>query len=267
MYNSHWELENAPFPSGTDPKRFYEGASQREALARLRFVTENHRRLGLLLSESGIGKSLLLKVFAGECLKKNIAVAQVDLLGLNSREFFWQLAAQLHFNIQADDQPQKLFSQLADQFHQNRLLGIPTLLLLDNVDQAGADLVTLLQRLANLSSHDNWLTLVLAANATQAARLGQQLLELVDLRIDIEPWDELDTTGYLQTALVEAGSIRPIFEDQAISDLHQQAQGNPRKINRIADYALLIGSGNNQETIDSATIHAACEATQQSCFA
>ncbi len=85
MHHTHWGLDQPPFPSGTDPRLFFFFASQREALARLRFVVDNHRRLGLLLAETGLGKSLLLKMFAAECLRKNYAVAQIDLLGLTSR--------------------------------------------------------------------------------------------------------------------------------------------------------------------------------------
>ncbi|NOY40420.1 MAG: AAA family ATPase [Planctomycetes bacterium] len=266
MYNTHWGLEQPPFPSGTDPRLFYEGASQREALARLRFVVENRRRLGLLLSDTGLGKSLLLKVFATECRQKSCAVAQLDLLGLSSREFYWQLGTKLHTTVQPDDQPLRLFRQLADRIQENRIQDIPTVLLLDNADQAGADLLTQLLRLVHLGPADNWLTIVLTANRLQSSRLGDRLLEMVDLRIDLQPWDELDTTGYLQLALVEAGSERPLFDDQAINQIHQLADGIPRRVNRLADYALLIGSSTNQQTINSATIQTANEAVaQQTC--
>ncbi len=291
MYNTHWGLEQPPFPSGTDPRLFYEGASQREALARLRFVVENRRRLGLLLSDAGLGKSLLLKVFATECRQKNYAVAQLDLLGLSSREFYWQLGTKLHTAVQLDDQPLRLFRQLADRIQENRIQDIPTVLLLDNADQAGADLLTQLLRLVHLGPADNWLTIVLTANRSHSAHmfgerptradhpnraearigcgpatLGDRLLEMVDLRIDLLPWDELDTTGYLQLALVEAGSQRPLFDDQAINHLHHLADGVPRRVNRLADYALLIGSSTDQQTINSATIQAANEAVaQQTC--
>jgi type II secretory pathway predicted ATPase ExeA len=267
MHHTKWGLDRPPFPSGTDPRLFYEGASHREALARLRFVVDNRRRLGLLLAETGLGKSLLLEVFAAECRRKNFAVAQFDLLGLTSRELFWQLGTELQTGVQFDDQPSRLFRQMTDQIQQNRLQDTPTVLLLDNADQVGADLLTQLLRLVNLGPADNGLSIVLTANRNQSSRLGEQLLEMVDLRIDIEPWDELDTTGYLQLALVEAGSERPLFDDQAVSDIHHQAGGNPRRINRLADYALLIGSSGEQQTIDAATVQAAGEAMGQSCLA
>ena len=267
MYHSHWGLQRSPFPSGTDRRLFFEGASQREALARLRFLVENQRRLGVLLGEPGLGKSLLLEVFAAECRRNSQRVAHLDLLGLSSREFLWQLGTEIHAGVQFDDQPLRLYQLLKDQIQQNCLQEIPTVLLLDNADQAGTDLLTQLLRLVNMGPTDNGLSIVLAANRNQASRFGDRLLQLVDLRIDLEPWDELDTTGYLQLAIVEAGAERPLFDDQAISDLHQQTEGNPRRINRLADYALLIGSGSGQEIVDPAIVQAAGEAMGQSCLA
>jgi len=83
---------------------------------------------------------------------------------------------------------------------------------------------------------------------------------LVDLRIDLEPWDELDTIGYLQMALLEAGAQRPLFEEEALSHLHRASRGVPRTVNRLADFALLAGSSNAQEKIEASTIQAASEA-------
>ncbi len=269
MVQTHWGFEKSPFPSGLDPQLFYEGASGRESLARLRFLVNHGRRLGLMLGEPGVGKSLLLEVFARECRQlhenrqQRRAVAQVNLLGLSARELYLQLGVELQAAVRAEDDLPRLFRQLTDRIHENRLQGLSTVLLLDDADQAGPDLLPHLLRLAHLDAVGaGGLTLVLAANQARANRLGAGLLDLVDLRIDLEPWDELDTAGYLQLALFEAGAERPLFDDQALSEMHRLAGGVPRRVNRLADYALLAGSGSGQEVIDSITIQSAHEAIQ-----
>jgi len=260
MYQSHWGLEKTPFPSGLEPALFYEGAGQRESLARLRFLVDQGRRLGLVLGEPGLGKSLLIEVFARECRQQSRAIAQLNLMGLSSREFFCQLCVELQAPARVEDDLVRLFRLLTDRIYENQLQGVPTVLLLDNVDQAGPDLLTHLLRLVHHNTDDGWLTLVLTANRDRTSRLGSELLDLVDLRIDLQPWDELDTTGYLQLALVEAGSERPLFADQALSEMHRLAEGVPRRINRLADYALLAGSSSGEEVICSATVQSAHEA-------
>ena len=64
MYQSHWGLRESPFRNCLDPQSFYQSPTHEEALARLHFLVEQHRRLGLLLGPAGSGKSLLLEVFA-----------------------------------------------------------------------------------------------------------------------------------------------------------------------------------------------------------
>ena len=110
------------------------------------------------------------------------------------------------------------------------------------------------------AAHRGWLTIVATANPEQVGRLNKALLDLIDIRIDLEPWDELDTIGYLQMALLEAGAERPLFDDEALSSLHRAAAGVPRAVNRLADFALLAGSSNSQEMVVASTIQAASAA-------
>jgi len=258
MYQTHWGLTKTPFPSELDPELFYEGVHEREALARLRFLTDNRRRVGLLLGQRGLGKSHLLQVFASERRGQGDDVALIDLLGLSTREFLWQLGNELAASVRIEDEPLRLLRQLTDHLNENQLQNRRTILLLDNIDQAGPDLQTHLVRFARLPvAGAGGLTLMFTANTAHTARLQEALLELVELQIALEPWDELDTTGYLQLALVEAGSERPVFTDQALSELHRLADGIPRNINRLADEALLLGSPDPAQLIDPETVRAA----------
>ena len=258
MYQAEWGLAKAPFPSGLDPHLFFEGVNQREVLARLRFLAEHQRRLGLLLGQAGLGKSLILQIFARECRRRGSAVAVIDVLGLSAREFFWQVGQQLDASVKMEDDPVRLFRQLTDRMYENQLQEKQTVLLIDDVDQAGPELQTHLLRLAQLEVADpSNHTIILAANELHSTRLSAGLLELVDLRIDLEPWDELDTIGYLQLALVEAGSERPLFSDGALNELHRLAEGVPRKINRLADFSLMAGLQTPGELIAVETVRAA----------
>ena len=75
--------------------RYYPSAGHDEALARLEYLVEARRRLGVLLGESGIGKSLVLQVAAERLARKGAAVAVVDTVGVGTRDLLWQLAAAL----------------------------------------------------------------------------------------------------------------------------------------------------------------------------
>src|SRR4051812_36324078 len=70
----HWGLESWPFRSLPGVGQFYPTAGHNEALARIEHLVEGRRRAGVLLGQSGVGKSLLLKVAARELSRKGAAV-------------------------------------------------------------------------------------------------------------------------------------------------------------------------------------------------
>jgi type II secretory pathway predicted ATPase ExeA len=137
---------------------------------------------------------------------------------------------------------------------------VPTVLLIDDAGQAGPDLVTQFARLARLdvSPAAQW-TIVLAAEGSQAARWNDSLRSAVDLRIEVGPWSVSDTIGYVQTALVDAGRVEPVFDDRALRSLHELACGIPQDVARLADYALLAAAAAKVNAIDAAAMEAAYE--------
>ena len=252
-----WGLEKSPFGGGLDTRLFFEGATQREALARLRFLRANGR-LGLVDGPAGSGKSLLLRMFEQDCRRSGFAVAQLNMQGLSPREFTWELGNQLGTAGRIEEELPQLFRQLADRLAENALQDIETILFLDDLHEAGPDLLGQVVRIAKLDlGGDRPLAMVLSSVDHALDWLPTSLAELVDLRVQLEAWDELDTIGYLQLALVEAGSSQPLFDDHSLSEIHRLSGGVPRQVKRLADYALLIGSATAPEIIDCETIRAA----------
>jgi type II secretory pathway predicted ATPase ExeA len=241
-----------------DAERFYPSAGHNEALARLEYLVDARRRLGVLLGTSGMGKSLVLRVVAKRLARSGAVVVTLDAIGLGTREFLWQLAAGLGAAPRYDAEVIQLWRLVADRVAENRLLQVNTVLLVDEAGQAGPDVLTQLVRLARLDSSPaaRW-TIVLAAEPDQAARWNESIRELVDLRIDLGPWSEADTIGYVQTSLVDAGRFDPVFETDALSAVHELSGGVPRRVVRLADFALLAGAAAELNSIDAATVHAA----------
>ncbi len=141
---------------------------------------DGRRRLGALLGESGVGKSLVLRVAAAQLGKQGQAVVVVDALGASTREFLWQVACGLGTTPREDADTPWLWRQIADRVVENRMRQVDTVLLVDDAGQAGPDLVTQFVRLARLDMTPaaRW-TIVLAAEAEQAVRWNESLRKLV----------------------------------------------------------------------------------------
>jgi type II secretory pathway predicted ATPase ExeA len=255
MYQSHWGLRESPFRNCLDPRFFHQSPTHDEALARLHFLVEQRRRLGLLMGGSGSGKSLLLEVFAGQLRRGGQVAANVNLLGVQPAELLHLLAAALQLNLPPSEPVAAVWRAVSDRLAEYRFEQIPTVILLDDADRAGRPV---LEQVARLAQHDlspeSRLTIVLAGHRERMGRLGDRLLELAELRIDVEPWEPLDTEDYLKSSLAQAGRQSPVFAEPAVARLHQLAGGVPRRISQLADLALLAGAGADLEQIDAEVV-------------
>jgi len=255
MYQSHWGLVNVPFRGYVDPDSFYESPTHEEALARLHFLVEQRRRLGLLIGTSGSGKSLLLEVFAQQLRRNGLPVAKLSVLGLEPAEMLAQIAAGFELNPDPADTVARLWRMVTDRLSEFRYQQLDATILLDDADRASQPVLDLITRLAQHDpSPESRLTLVMAGQCDRMGRLGDRLLGLAELRVDIEPWEVSDTEDYLKSSLARAGRETPIFDPPAVARLHELTQGIPRRIGQLADLALLAGAGGELEQIDAEVV-------------
>src|SRR3954471_16535930 len=177
----HWGLEHWPFCSTPGVGQFYPTAGHNEALARIEYLVDGRRRLGALLGDTGVGKSLVLRVAAAQLAKAGRAVVLVDALGASSREFLWQVACGLGTTPREDADVPWLWRQIADRIVENRVRLADTVLLVDDAGQACPDLVMQFLRLARLEMTPaaRW-TIVLAAEPVQSGRWNESLRNLFD---------------------------------------------------------------------------------------
>jgi len=258
MYQTHWGLSKSPFRGGLDPQFFYESPTHEEALARLYFLVEQHRRVGLLMGSSGSGKSLLLELLAEGLYREGKAVAKVDLLGVEPAELLYLLTAGFGVNPDPTDSIARLWRTLTDRLAEYRFEQREAVVLLDDADQAGKGIPEQITRLAQHdASPESRLTIVLAGRHERMGRLGEGLLDLAELRIDVEPWKAPDTAGFLSTSLARAGRRSPIFDEPAVTRLHELSHGIPRRVSRLADLSLLAAAGKELEHIDADVVESA----------
>jgi general secretion pathway protein A len=258
MYPSHWGLTASPFRNCLDPRYFYQSPTHEEALARLSFLVEQHRRLGLLMGPEGSGKSLLLEVFADTLRRGGLPTAKVNLLGIEPAEMLAQVAIDFGLNPDRGDSTAALWRLVADRLLQYRYQQLEATILLDDADQAARPVLAQVARLAQHDpSPESRLTLVLVGQQQQMGRIGPRLLGLAELRIDIQPWEQADTENYLNAALAQAGCREAVFSPPALARLQELSQGIPRRVNQLADLALLAGAGAELQQLGAEVIDSA----------
>jgi general secretion pathway protein A len=258
MYQAHWGLQQSPFRGDLDPKSYYQSPTHEEALARLSFLVGQHRRLGLLVGPPGSGKSLLLEVFAEQARRRGAQVARLSLLDVEPTEMLWLLACQWGLNPAPTASAAALWRAIADRLFEFRCQQWDAVVLLDDAHRADPQTLQHVTRLARFDpSPDMRLTVVLAGRNEGMARLGESLLGLAALRIDLEPWERNETESFVNTQLAQAGRRSPVFDEPAVDRLHELSHGIPRRVSQLADLALLAGAGRNLDQIDAEVVETA----------
>jgi general secretion pathway protein A len=255
MLKAYAGLQRSPFGDAERLDSFFASPTHKEALARMHFLVQERRSLGILSGCRGMGKSRVLLAFCREARELPLPVCVVNLLGLELREFLWSAAAGLGVNPRLADDGFALWRRISDRIEASRRQQQTTVLLLDDADEASHDVLIHVLRL--VKTHPESLTAILALEPSRIMRLGGDLLQLSQLRMHLEPWEAGDVQEYLRTRLSDAGGAPEMFSEAAAGRLHELTGGVPRWVHQLAELALLAATAQGQEWIDTETIEAA----------
>jgi type II secretory pathway predicted ATPase ExeA len=256
MYYTHWGLRSAPFggPAGEVATQTESNPAFDEALARLNYLVEQQGRLGLLLGAPGTGKTSVAQRFVARLRRQGVPAALLGGRGCTEPAFLQQLARAWQLPRALDEAGRAwelLDVQMAEWHYEQQAV----VLVLDDADRASVAVRQQIEQLLHLAAtNQTRLTTFLAGSPEQVTHMGASLLEQVELRIDLLPWNEDETAEHVARTIFQSGGEHPIFTDDAITALHELSGGIPRKVDQIAQLALLAGAGQGLEEIDAATL-------------
>jgi type II secretory pathway predicted ATPase ExeA len=246
VYLAHFGLQRFPFAQHFEPGSFVALESQAAAQARLGFGLHHPGGIVLVTGPSGVGKTRILHQFAHNSAQPLLVVPSsvVDVTQLTAwllEELMaavatpWpvQPSAVLTPGSNTPGEIRRLRTAIALLHHQN---ANPIVLLDDLHLVADARVNTWLRGLVQLAP-----TLRIAlATSDDTAGCPDALADLVTTRVHLEPLTLSESREYLNGRIHAAGRSAPLFEEQAATDLHHAAEGSPRRLNRLADLALML---------------------------
>lgn len=252
MFEAYWGLSRGPFSDASARQSLLTSPTHGEALARLDFLLDSKSRLGLLLGPSGSGKSLVLAELARRAERTGAVVAFASATAADADGLLSELALGLCANPEFSSGG--TWQAVTDRLAELKLEELTAVALIDDLDRASSEAQIALERV--LSINEAPLTIVATARSESARRISPRILDQAALRIDLAPWSEEETRSYLQASLAHAGRKQPAFDDAAVRRMFQLSGGAPRKVNQLAQLALLAGAGQNLLQVDAATIDA-----------
>lgn len=255
MYLAHWGLSSEPFSGHRDPAVFVATPTHVEALARLHFLADHRRALGLLAGPAGSGKTLINELFGRRLRAAGALVAVVSLRGLDDTELLAEVATGLGLNPDPADSPRRLWRSVAERMVACRFERRGCLLLLDDADGCYASGRRVVERLLDLDiAPDARQMVILSGQEIELRSFGRELLERAELRIDLHPLAEADAAQYISERLRRVGGDRQTFEPAAAAALWHLSSGLPRRINQLAELCLIAGAAADVRTVDEALV-------------
>ena len=266
MYRPYWQLTEKPFEPVSDPRFYYPGEGHQAALLKLRYAVENRQGVALLTGAGGSGKTLLVQMLErnlGEEFAPRVRLVfpqmpAADLLAYLADELKAGDAGAQGGSPRYSIEPsvRRLQTFLAENAARGRhaVVAIDEAHLLEDRQSLEA-----LRLLLNFETDGRpQLTFLLVGQPPLLSLVDRmpQLEERLTARCLLRPLDLEETVSYVSHRLTAAGATRTIFEADGLEALYEATLGVPRRINRLADLALLVGFADESPSLGRAQVEA-----------
>ena len=255
MYLRHFGLRTAPFGITPDPAFFYPGNTRGELLAALLYAVTQGEGIIKLTGEVGSGKTMLCRMLA-ERLPPRVDVVYLLNPRLEPDEVLHAIAAELGLALDGcltDAVLRALHGELISR----HAAGRQVVLLAEEAQAMPGATLEALRLLTNLETASHkLLQIVLFGQPELQQTLDlpefRQLKERITHSFTVPCLPHALLNDYLACRLAAAGRIAPlIFTPAALRWLARAAQGIVRRINILADKALLAAYADDAQQVSA----------------
>ena len=256
MYERHWRLNRTPFGHDRSVESFFVGSSHHSAVLKLRYLIDHRRGLGLLVGASGSGKTRLLDAVLRPIGSTTSPVAMVVYPQMSPTELLNYIAGKLRGESAATStcSMDVVLGRLEDALRTLTSNSRPPVIVIDDAHAiSDRHVLQSLQLLLNFQQSDGMdFTLILAGQPELVGIVKRlpQLDDRVAMPCVLQSLSSSETADYIRHRLQAAGATKPIFSDAALVAIHELSGGLPRRINRLCDFALLVGYAEELTAID-----------------
>ncbi|MGK5076330.1 ExeA family protein [Janthinobacterium sp. ZB1P44] len=255
MYLRHFGLRTAPFGITPDPAFFYTGNARGELLAALLYAVTQGEGIIKLTGEVGSGKTMLCRMLA-ERLPPQVDVLYLLNPCLEPDEVLHAIAAELGLALDGCRADAALRA-LHDELIARHAAGRQVVLLAEEAQAMPGATLEALRLLTNLETASHkLLQIVLFGQPELQHTLNlpqfRQLKERITHSFTVPRLPQTLLNDYLACRLAAAGRMAPLaFTPAALRRLARAAQGIVRRVNILADKALLAAFADDAQEISA----------------
>lgn len=261
LYLEHFGMREPPFRITPHTDFFFTGANRGPTLDALIYAITQDEGIVKVTGEVGSGKTMLCRMLL-ERLPANVETLYLANPSLSRQEILGAIADEL--GIPTDGKAtHSLTRALQDALIERYGEGKRVVLLIDEAHAMPAESLEEIRLLSNLESKaTKLLQIALFAQPELDERLAatdmRQLRERITQHFHLAPLKQSDVAAYIEFRLRAAGYHGPNpFTDEAIRMITRISEGLSRRINIIADKALLAAYSGGSHKVDAAEVRIA----------
>jgi general secretion pathway protein A len=266
MYQRHFGLSGEPFSIAPDPRMLYMSERHREALAHLLYGVRGGGGFVVLTGDVGTGKTTVCRCFLQQ-VPPGCNVAYVFNPALNVIELLRTICDEFHVPVTPAGPASATRKDHVDALNayllRTHALGQHNVLIVDEAQNLSVPVLEQLRLLTNLETDERKLLQIVLIGQPELRRLLarpelEQVAQRVIARYHLEPLGEDETRQYVAHRLAAAGLQGPLpFDGAALRRIVHHSRGIPRRINLLADRALLGAFAGGRAQVDRSIVDCA----------
>ena len=262
MYHEFFGLTHAPFKITPDTDVFFEGGNRGAILEALIYAITNGEGIIKVTGEVGSGKTMLCRVLQTR-LPPNIETVYLANPSVSPEEILHAIAFEMQLRVPKDASRLEVMHALNDYLVERHSQQRQVVVFVE--ESQGMPISTLeeIRLLSNLETqHHKLLQIVLFGQPELDENLRQpnirQLRERITHSFNLLPLDVEDARAYLTFRLQAAGYHGPdLFSRRVIAYMTRACDGLTRRLNLVADKALLAAFAENTHNVSLDHVKAA----------
>ncbi len=262
MYEQHFGLTRPAFRITPDPEFFFPGGNRGAVLEALVYAVARGEGIVKVVGEVGSGKTMLCRMLERE-LPDACEIVYLANPRLSPAEILHAIAFELKLEVGADAPRLAVLHALHEFLLERHAANRRVIVFVEEAQGVPLDSLEEIRMLSNLeTSQDKLLQIVLFGQPELDDKLDdhaiRQLRERITHSFELAPFDRVEVRDYVNARLRQSGYRgQELFAARAIAELERHSQGLLRRINVLADKALLAAFAAGEARVDASHVRRA----------
>lgn len=262
MYYEHFGLKHPPFKITPDTSLFYPGGNRGAVLEALAYAVRSGEGIVKVTGEVGSGKTMLCRMLELE-LPANIEIVYLANPRLSPDNIMHVIAFELKLPVSQEDNRLVVMQALQEYLLQRHAENRQVVVFIEEAQSMPLATLEEIRLLSNLETNqDKLLQIVLFGQPELDEMLARpqirQLKERITYGFKLEPLRRQEILEYLNARLRSCGYRgRGLFTPAAVSLITRYSRGLLRRINILADKALLAAYADHARKVGRRQVLAA----------